>query len=117
MDVLGTRRREKDLVAECIGKHASFVVDDTNLTRDVRSMFLAPARDAGYRVTGLFFRSVIAESAARNSLREGRERIPSHVIAASSNKLELPSIEEGFDELWYVSIVGNGWNVSEWRME
>ncbi len=117
LDVLGTRRREKDLLAACMARRVSFAVDDTNLTADVRRTFIAPAKAAGYYVTGLFFRSVIAESAARNALREGKARIPSHAIAASSNKLELPSPAEGFDSLWYVSVSGSGWQISEWRME
>ncbi len=99
LDILRTRRREKDLVAACIAEHASFAVDDTNLARDVRAMFILAAKEAGHRVTGLFFRSVTAVSAARNALREGRARIPSHAIAASSDKPEMPSPEEGFNDL------------------
>ena len=103
LDVLRTRHREQTQIASAIAEQLSFAVDNTNLTRNVRAKAIILALNAGYQVIGLFFRSSIKECVQRNDVREGKARVPSHVIASSSNKLELPSHEEGFDALYYVS--------------
>ena len=59
--------------------------------------------------------SRLQDCIARNNLREGRERIPAKAIAMTSNKLELPSFDEGFDELYFVANDGTEMEVSEWR--
>jgi hypothetical protein len=41
--------------------------------------------------------------------------IPSAAIAATSNKLQMPSYDEGFDELYFVKNDGLTMTVEEWR--
>ena len=55
-----------------------------------------------YTVTGCYFESILKDCIRRNEQREGKARIPATAIAATSNRLELPSWDEGFDELYYV---------------
>lgn len=116
LDTLRTRGRERALLADCLGQGKSFVVDNTNPTRRDRKRYIEAAWMEGYRVTGYFFRSVVQDCIARNA---GRERaVPAHVIAHTSNILELPSLAEGFDELYFVAQDGKGdFSVSEWREE
>lgn len=59
--------------------------------------------------------SRLQECIDRNNARTGKERIPSVAIACTSNKLEIPSYAEGFDELYFVEITDKGFTVSEWR--
>ena len=40
--------------------------------------------------------------------------VPNKAIACTSNKLELPEYEEGFDELYFVSIDGEGFRVERY---
>ena len=61
--------------------------------------------------------SRLKECIARNELREGKARVPAKAIAATSNKLQMPSYEEGFDELYYVQNDGNTMTVLDWRNE
>ena len=42
-------------------------------------------------------------------------KVPRTAIANTSNKLEMPSCAEGFDELYFVSIVDDAINIDEWR--
>ena len=51
----------------------------------------------------------------RNALRVGKARVPDVAIAATSNKLEIPSFEEGFDELYFVKNNGIDMTIEEWR--
>ena len=115
LDTLKTRHQEKLLIEECMQKESNFAVDNTNPTRLDRERYIKPAKEAGYRVIGYFFESKIKDCMQRNALREGKARVPEKAIAATSNKLEIPSFGEGFDELYFVKNNGEAMTIEEWR--
>lgn len=114
LDTLKTRNNEQRLINECIMRQESFVVDNTNPTKAERAKYISIAKDNGYRVVGYFMQSRLQECIARNSLREGKARIPTKAIAATSNKLEMPSYTDGFDELFFVSNDGKAMSIHKW---
>ncbi len=114
-DVLRTRARVATALAEALAARRDIVIDNTNVTRIERERFLVPARECGYRVTGYYFQSVIADCLRRNAQRIGAARIPDVGVVSRAKDLELPSFEEGFDELYYVSISETGFSVEVWR--
>lgn len=116
-DSLKTRRNEQRLIEQCIADSVSYAVDNTNPTRAERGRYIKQARENGYSVIGFFIQSRLQECIARNDKRIGAERIPAKAIAATSNKLELPSLKEGFDELYFVANDGAEMTTSTWREE
>lgn len=102
LDELHTRNKERLMLQSCIEEGADFVVDNTNPTRADRARYIEVAKAAGYRVIGYFFESKLQDCIRRNDLRTGKEKISAKAIAATSNKLEIPSKDEGFDELYFV---------------
>ncbi len=117
LDTLKTRHRERLLIEECRKNGRSYAIDNTNPTRADRARYIAPAKEDGYRVVGYFMESKIRACMERNAHREGAARVPEQAIAATSNKLELPSLDEGFDELYFVRIDGDRMTVEPWRYE
>lgn len=115
LDTLKTRHQEKLLIEECMQRESNFAIDNTNPTRLDRERYIAPAKQAGYRVIGYFLESKIKDCIQRNAQREGKARVPEKAIAATSNKLEIPSYDEGFDELYFVKNNGESMTVEEWR--
>lgn len=115
LDTLKTRNKEAELVEECLAKGTSFAVDNTNPTKADRQRYIPVAREHGYKVVGYFMESKLKDCMERNEKRQGKEKIPRTAIAATSNKLEMPSYEEGFDELYLVKNDGVTMTVSEWR--
>ena len=115
LDTLKTRHQERLLIDECIGGGKNFVIDNTNPTRADRARYISLAKEQGYHVIGYFMESKIKDCIARNSLREGKARVPNTAIAATSNKLEIPSYEEEFDELYFVKNDGVSMTIEEWR--
>ena len=115
LDTLKTRHQEKLLIEECMQNERNFAIDNTNPTRLDRERYIKPAREAGYRVIGYFLESKIKDCMQRNALREGKARVPEKAIAATSNKLEIPSYEEGFDELYFVKNNGETMTIEAWR--
>lgn len=108
LDKLKTRKREKLVFDECIRNRDAFVVDNTNASAADREQFINPAREAGFKVIGYYFASKTKDALERNRLREGEARIPDKGVLGIAGRLQLPKLDEGFDELWYVKMDGNG---------
>jgi predicted kinase len=118
LDMLKTRHRESRFLAVCIETGQPFVMDNTNLTRAERQVYLQTAKQAGFRVKAYYFQSKVEECKRRNELRPLEEQIPVKGIIGSSGRLQIPSKDEGFDELFYVRIEEpNRFVVEEWRDE
>lgn len=115
LDTLKTRNRERLLIERCFSESLDFVVDNTNPTPEDRARYIGPAALNGYHIIGYFMQSCLKECIERNNTREGKARIPSMAIAATSNKLKLPEYSEGFDELYYVANDGKTMTISKWR--
>lgn len=117
LDMLRTRHREELLLSACVEGKTQFVVDNTNPTVTERACYIAPARAAGFRVTGYYFRTSLACALRRNSLRPKNERVPDKGIIGTHKRLQLPSLTEGFDVLYYVTVdeLTGGFTVEEWQ--
>jgi predicted kinase len=108
LDMLKTRRREQTLLRACLEARQPFVVDNTNVTREARARYVSQAKAAGCGVIGYYFKSALRSAVERNNQRSGKARIPERGIVATHRKLEPPSYDEGFDQLFYVEIGDNG---------
>lgn len=115
LDTIKTRNNERRAITACHARGVDYVVDNTNPTKEDRARYIPTAKAMGYRVIGYFMQSRLQECIARNNLREGKERIPAKAIAMTSNRLEMPSFDEGFDELYFVANDGSEMIISEWR--
>lgn len=117
LDLLHTRNREQAFLETCLATQQPFVVDNTNLTRELRERYITLAKGAKYRLILYYFQSKITEALDRNAQREGKARIPDLGIKGAYNRLELPTREEGYDRMFYVRITENGFQEEEWQNE
>lgn len=116
LDELHTRNKERLLLEKCIDEGLSFVADNTNPTRYDREKYILAAKKAGFKVVGYYFRSSIGESIERNAARSGRANVPKTAIMHTHAILELPSYDEGFDELYYVRIENGEFITEKWEV-
>lgn len=117
MDMLKTRHRENILFNACLEAKQPVVIDNTNPTREERKKYIDACKKAKFLVIGYYFQSKIEECLLRNNNRIGKEKIPDVGLRGTYKKLQPPTYEEGFDELYYVSISDNQFLVSEWKSE
>lgn len=118
LDMLKTRHREKRFLTTCVETSQRFVVDNTNPTRDEREVYIRAAKRAGFRVVGYYFQSRVEDCKRRNEQRPPDRQVPLRGILGTAGRMELPTLEEGFDELHYVRIEGGGvFVVEEWQPE
>lgn len=118
LDMLRTRRRESLLIAACLEAKQPYVIDNTNVTIEDRAAYIQQARAASFRVVGYYFQSQGKEAASRNQARPEAERVPPQAIWAKLSKLQVPTLAEEFDTLFYVRMTDDGgYVVEEWRDE
>lgn len=102
-DTLKTPHREKLAIEECLAHRRPFVIDNTNVLRETRAKHIQVAKAAGFRVIGYFFEIEKKKAIERNQQREGKARVPIPAIYGTAKRLELPTPDEGFDELYTVT--------------
>lgn len=104
LDMLKTWQREQIFLNACIEARQSFVIDNTNALESDRARYIPLARAARFRVIAYFFETTLADAMRRNSRRSGKQRIPAPALAATFRKLQPPRWEEGFDEIYTVTL-------------
>jgi len=103
LDMLRTRERERILIAACLMAQQPLVIDNTNTLASERAGYIEMARNAGFRTVAYFFQSDLRAAIARSNSRKER-KIPVPAILRSYKRLDAPSKEEGFSELYMVTV-------------
>lgn len=117
MDLLKTRNRENRFIDLCLETEQSFVIDNTNPSKEDRSKYIEKFKNKRYsKIVCFYFQSKIEDALNRNLARTGKERIPDIGIKATFNKLELPSLDEGFDEIHYVELIDERFIIKNWEI-
>jgi predicted kinase len=104
LDMLRTRHRETLLFEACLEAKQKLVLDNTNLTREEREKYILRAKEFGFKIVGYYFQAKIEKAIERNNEREGKAKIPEKGLHGALKRLQIPMLEEGFDELFYVWI-------------
>lgn len=108
LDMLKTRHRENIIFEACLASKTKTVIDNTNPTKADRARYIQRAIEAGFEVICYYFETDLNSTLERNRHRTGKANIPEVGVRATYKKLEMPSLDEGFNEIFRVKIVGNG---------
>ena len=92
-DILN-KRIEADLIA---GMDCYY--DATSLTSKIRKAIVRKFRPHADKIIALYFNEPIGVCKERNSNRE--RKVPNKVIDKMANRMTAPSLDEGFDEIFY----------------
>jgi len=117
LDLLKTRARETRFLETCLQTGQKFVVDNTNPSCEERAKYVQLACQAGFTITGYYFASRVDPCLQRNAGREPPARVPDAAILSAARRLQRPSLEEGFDQLFYVSLQQGEFQIEEWNDE
>lgn len=90
------------------------VLDNTHLTKGQRKLFLDPAREAGIKVTALWFRSPISFCEIRVLLRNSVKVIPPYILLEMAKSFEEPdpSSERGLTSVKQIRVPPPSWDPS-----
>src|SRR5918998_1033254 len=65
-------------------------------------------REAGFKVVAYLVEIDEVEALARNAERGPRRRVPAAGLVGTGRRLQRPTAEEGFDELWHATAARDG---------
>ncbi len=114
-DLLKTKSREVKLLELCFESRMPFVIDNTNVTKEVRQRYIEKIKARKYRLAAYYFKTDLERSLNWNQQRKGSEIIPVPGIFSTHKKLELPSYEEGYDQLYYVDLIDGKLQATDWE--
>jgi predicted kinase len=117
LDQLNTRNKEQKFINTCLSTQQRYVIDNTNPTKEERANYISVAKANKFKVIGYYFQSKISDAIIRNNQRKGKDNIPEVGIKGTFNKLEIPTFDEGFDELYFVEIENSEFKIKEWTNE
>ena len=117
LDLLRTRKRERLFFETALKADQRLVIDNTNPTRENRSIYIERARERHFKIIGYYFATTYDEAVKRNNRRTGRAQVPPAAIRSFLAKLERPSYAEGFDLIYHVAVSEPDFIISEWKDE
>ena len=91
------REKEMNYIEQCLKQGKSIVVDDTNLTKDIRRMHIDMAKKYNAKIIGIFMNTSIGLLHQRRMRRN--KQFPLVAINRQLKELETPMKDEGFDML------------------
>ena len=94
--------RNEAIISTCISDEREYVIDEDNLTAEVRRAHIARAKSNGYRVIGYYLFSDIESCIVRNNYEPDSLKMSDEEIVKQIHSIDIPKKNEGFDELYYV---------------
>lgn len=91
--------RQQGMLDDAFRAGKSVILDNTNVSREIRADAIQRAKKWGARVFLYFLDVPIDTCIERNGGRIGKACVPVHVIHNFQKRLEKPSYDEGFDEI------------------
>lgn len=110
-DKIGNRNDCINAMKRALSQRKNVLIDRTNINRSQRRYFLDVAKDFNTKVYCCFFDVSPVECIERIKRREKHETLPSSVgeakiidvISKFNKSLELPTYEEGFEEIYIIN--------------
>ncbi len=93
----------------------SVAIDNTNPTIEDRKRYIDFYKSVGFKMSGYYFQSNFEDCLWRNNQRQGKECIAEVGLRSVYAKIEIPQMYEGFDELYYVCMLGDSFEVNNWK--
>lgn len=90
------RRAEYILVRDALQEGRNIVIDNTNVTREIRKRYIDLAHEYGTAVNAIFFQNHL-KAQEQNARRP--EPVPKNVLDGFLQDLELPHKDEGIDSI------------------
>lgn len=110
-DLMHRGARQAALIEEALRAGRSVVVDNTSPRAADRAPLIAAGRRHGARIVGYVLDTSRGECLKRNRLREGKARVPDVAVHVAAARMQPPTLDEGFDELFTVRAADGAFTV------
>ncbi len=89
------RYKENKIIDENLSKDNNIVIDDTSLTKKIRTGHVLRARKFNTKIKAIFFNYSMSKIRSQNSKRE--KPVPESVLFRMEKQLVPPTKDEGFE--------------------
>jgi len=100
------RDKEFETIEENLSKGNNIVVDDTSITKQIRTAHVLRARKFNATIKAVFFNYSISKIRIQNSERE--DQVPEQALFRMKKQLVPPTKDEGFE---FVQEVNDSFNI------
>ena len=100
MGLSRNRRMEYVMVHDALKGDRNIVIDDTNVTEEIRSVHISLAQEYGASIKAIFFTNT-QQAYVRNAGRKGR--LDDAVLDRFLGKMEPPRMSEGFEFIQHIT--------------
>ncbi|WP_130733888.1 AAA family ATPase [Flavobacterium sp. J27] len=114
LDLLNTRNKETKLIEYCFTTQSQFVIDNTNVSKEERAKYITLLKEKKYKIIAYYFECSLKDALERNGHR--KEKISEIGVKAKYNQLELPQLNEGFDEMYKVSLNNDFFKIDNYEI-
>ena len=97
LDILTSRNREKKKILELAESGTNMVIDNTNTSIEERKRYFSLLWNSGYKFKAVWFNVPLDVCMERNKNRI--KTIPAYLVKYYYKKIEIPTKEEGFEEI------------------
>ena len=94
-------RMYQDIKSDLLQGH-DVVLDDLHTRLEWRQSLLSAIQDIPCKKILIVMTTPLEECVRRNSQRQGQARLPDFVIYHLNQRYQLPSLEEGWDDIQYI---------------
>lgn len=105
-------RRQLELLQSSLAAGKSVVVDNTNARKADRMALIEAGRRFNAKIIGYYFESILKDCLERNRQRK-EGQVPAVALYTSTKKLEPPTIDEGFDKLYFVRLTNGNFKIQK----
>lgn len=116
-DMLKTKHRENLLFQACLNSKTPTVIDKTNPTITERQTFIELAKQQHFSVIAYYFDVPFEIALSQNNQRHAKAKIPEIGLKATAKKMQKPIFDEGFDQIFYVTVENGKFKISELKKE
>ena len=96
------RKLEDKMIIEQLEKGNNIILDDTNLTLDIRKRHILTARRYCAKVNTICFCIDIQKAYEQNCKRE--KNIPYYVLVRQQKQFQIPVKDEGFETIQFLNV-------------
>ena len=116
LDKLKTRYQEKLKINQEISQNKNVVIDNTNVTKAEREIYIKIAKQKSYKVIAYYFVPNVALSLVRNKNID-RKEVPQVAIFDRLKKLEKPDFSENIDIIFQIENLNNQQQITKWERQ
>lgn len=111
VDILWNHHSENLILEGMLNARVNIVIDGVNATLPQRVRYFKKLEGRKYKVIAYVMTTPLEDALVMNKQRSRRQHLPDNIVITNFKRLIPPTLGEGFDEIYHVTINGAGYDI------